>query len=131
MKKVYLLFLSILSLFLIQNVYAETFDGEYSVEYLLRNYNLVTLGHKQLDSKSNLLQFGNTPGSVRLFHITGPALINGDLYGKVYDGVGDDYYYNYYDYHIQENSQYIYLCVSNKKHLILNNQVLKYQLQLI
>ena len=95
MKKVYLLFLSILSLFLIQNVYAETFDGEYSVEYLLRNYNLVTLGHKQLDSKSNLLQFGNTPGSVRLFHITGPALINGDLYGKVYDGVGDDYYYNY------------------------------------
>jgi len=73
----------------------DLYTRDYSISDLLKNYSLVTLGHKQLDSKSKLLQFGNTPGSVRLFHITGPALINGDLYSKVYDGVRDDYYNDY------------------------------------
>ena len=59
MKKGYLLFLSILSLFLIQNVQAETFDGEYSVEYLLKNYNVVTLGNKKYNLQPEVFFKGN------------------------------------------------------------------------
>ena len=62
---------------------------------MLKNYSLVTLGHKQIDSKSKLLEYGNNAGSIKLFHVTGQALIAGDLYGKVYNGIEDDYYKNY------------------------------------
>ena len=58
------------------------YSRSYSLSDLLQNYSLVTLGHKQIDSKSKLLQFGNKPGSIRMFHITGQALISGDLYGE-------------------------------------------------
>ena len=59
----------------------DSYDRDYSISDLLLNYSLVTLGHKELDSKSKLLNYGNNPGSIRLFHITGPALISGSLYG--------------------------------------------------
>ena len=65
---------------------------DYSISDLLQNYNLVTLGHKSIDTKAKLLQFGNTPGSIKLFHISGPVLIAGDLYSKVYEDEIDDYY---------------------------------------
>ena len=79
------------------NYYKETQDyddddysRDYSIKDLLENYSLITLGHKSIDSKSKLLEFGNTPGSVKLFHITGQALIAGDLYGKIYETEQDD-----------------------------------------
>ena len=68
------------------------YTRDYSISDLLQNYSLVTLGHKAIDSKSKLLQFGNNSGSVRLFHITGQALIAGDLYGKEYENEEDDYF---------------------------------------
>ena len=68
------------------------YSRDYSIKDLLENYSLVTLGHKEIDSKSKLLQFGNTPGSVRMFHITGQALITGDLYGKIYEAETDDFH---------------------------------------
>lgn len=53
---------------------------------------MITLGHKEIDTKSRIVNLGNTPGSIKLFHITGPALIKGDLYTKVYTDKIDDYY---------------------------------------
>ena len=70
------------------------YSRDYSIKDLLENYSLVTLGHKVINPKSKLLQFGNKPGSVRMFHITGQALIAGDLYGKTYDNE-EDYLFSY------------------------------------
>ena len=70
------------------------YDRDYSISDLLKNYSLITLGKNQIDSKSKLLEFGNTPGSIKLFHITGQALISGDIYGKVYENEPDSYYTN-------------------------------------
>ena len=62
----------------------------YSISDLLQNYSLITLGHKPIDEKSKLLEYGDVPGSIKLFHITGQALIAGNVYGKVYDGEQDE-----------------------------------------
>ena len=70
----------------------DVYRRDYSIRDLLKNYSLVTLGHKSIDSKSKLLELGNIPGSVKMFHITGQALIAGDLYGKVYENEDDSYY---------------------------------------
>jgi len=59
------------------------YSGDYSIREMLQNYSLVTLGHKAIDSRSKLLELGSKPGSVRLLHITGQALIAGDLYSRV------------------------------------------------
>ncbi|MBQ1551231.1 MAG: choice-of-anchor A family protein [Bacilli bacterium] len=61
------------------------YSRDYSIKDLLENYSLVTLGHKTISSKSKLANLTNRNGSVRLFHITGQALINGDM---VYDTPG-------------------------------------------
>ena len=81
----------------------DIYSRNYSISDLLKNYSLVTLNHKQIDSKSKLLELGNNPGSIRLFHITGPILISGDLYGKVHENEVDDFFNtstnnNYYPY---------------------------------
>ena len=68
------------------------YTRDYSISDLLQNYSLITLGHKAIDSKSKLLEFGNVPGSMRMFHITGQALIAGNSYGKVYQNETDSYY---------------------------------------
>ena len=48
MKKI-ISFLLMIFAFLTINVKAETFDGEYSIDYLLRNYSVVTLGQKDIN----------------------------------------------------------------------------------
>ena len=58
------------------------YSRDYSIKDLLENYNLITLGHKQISSKAKLSNLTNKNGSARLFHITGQALINGDM---IYD----------------------------------------------
>ena len=68
------------------------YTRDYSIKDLLENYNLITLGHKQIDSKSKLLEYGNTPGSVKIFHVTGQTLIAGDLFGSVYNNERDSYF---------------------------------------
>ena len=93
MKKVYLLFLSILSLFLIQNVYAETYDGEYSIEYLLKNYNVVTLGEKATYEGNGTDNYGNTYRQGDLYYnegysnatINGAVLVSGNVNKANYD----------------------------------------------
>lgn len=51
----------------------DIYDGKYSIDELLKNYNVVTLGQKN-NKKSKV-----SSGSVSTFHIAGNFLINGDL----------------------------------------------------
>ena len=83
-KKLILCLLLIISLIITKNVYAETYDGEYSIEYLLRNYNLVTLGGEDLDLPNSAMPNYPPPkytnGRVRnVTDIEGAILINGDF----------------------------------------------------
>jgi len=75
------------------------YSRDYSISDLLQNYSLITLNHKAIDSKSKILQYGNTPGSIKMFHIAGPVLISGDLYGKVYENEVDSYFNSGYNSH--------------------------------
>ncbi len=97
----------------------DIYTRNYSIYDLLKNYNLVTLEHKQIDSKSKLLQFGNTPGSIKMFHIAGPVLISGDLYGKVYANEVDNFFNttnnkNYYNRNIQKFDRVAFDLESNE-----------------
>ena len=83
----------------VNDYYDDYYSRDYSLSDLLQNYNLVTLGHKAIDSKSKILQYGNTPGSIKMFHMTGPVLISGDLYGKVYENEIDSYFNNSNNYY--------------------------------
>ena len=77
------------------------YSRDYSISDLLQNYSLITLEHKQIDSKSKILQFTNKAGSVKIFHVTGQALISGDLYRKTYPNERDDS--NYWHYYYQND----------------------------
>ena len=68
-----------------KNYTDDYYTRDYSIKDLLQNYSLITLGHKRINSKAKLSRLTNKNGSVRLFHITGQALINGDM---VYDKDG-------------------------------------------
>ena len=61
----------------------DKYSGSYSLSELLQNYSIVTLGKKSLDSKTKLAQNGQNTGSLKIFHVTGPVLINGDLYSNI------------------------------------------------
>ena len=69
----------------------DLYTRNYSISDLLQNYSLITLGQKPINQKSKLLELGNRPGSIRLFHITGQALIAGDIYARKYPGTPDEY----------------------------------------
>jgi len=57
----------------------DLYSGSYSLRELLQNYSVVTLGKKNLDSKTKLSQSGLPTGSISLFHSAGPILISGSL----------------------------------------------------
>ncbi len=66
------------------------YSGSYSLSELLQNYSLISLGKKNLESKTQLAQKGQSAGTIRLFHAAGPVLINGDLYSEArYEGNND------------------------------------------
>ena len=106
----------------------DIYTRDYSINDLLQNYNVVTLGHKQLDSKTKLSKSGYRSGSVRLFHITGQTLINGDLYGNVYENEVDDYRNNetYANYTYQKFDRIAFDLESNKvTESFINGDVLR------
>ena len=89
MKKKILLFLfiMIMSIFCITNTYAyDKYDGEYNIEYLLRNYNVVTFGTKPVHSLTRGRYpwhgFGTTGSIDNVFDVGGPVLIEGNYYGS-------------------------------------------------
>lgn len=106
----------------------DIYTRDYSINDLLQNYNVVTLGHKQLDFKTKLSKSGYRSGSVRLFHITGQTLINGDLYGNVYENEVDDYRNNetYANYTYQKFDRIAFDLESNKvTESFINGDVLR------
>ena len=69
--------------FITINVYADDYpddiyNGDYSIEDMLRNYSVVTFGQKSYDSKVTKLK-SYSPGSFGLFHIVGNFIVKGDL----------------------------------------------------
>ena len=81
-KRLFVLFLFIVSLISIKNVYAETYDGEYSVEYLLKNYSVVTLGIKDNNIPGSDDDFFKKGNIGDITNIDGAILINGNYSSK-------------------------------------------------
>ena len=87
-NKIIIIFLLIVSLsFITVNVYADDYsddiyDGDYSIEDMLNNYNVITFGKKDLDSHmldSDMIQNNFSKGDARIFHINSNFLVNGKL----------------------------------------------------
>ena len=85
MKKKIILLLIILLSFITTNVYAYDYSGNYSLNEMLQNYNVITFGKKDLDSNMPTTVTRNTTtypfnkGDVNIFHINGQFLVNGNL----------------------------------------------------
>ena len=68
----------------ISNVYAydyfpdDIYEGDYSLEEMLKNYSVITFGKKEVDSQFQQWT-GISKGDVKLFHINSQFLINGRL----------------------------------------------------
>lgn len=56
----------------------DIYDGNYSLEEMLKNYSVITFGKKEVDSQFQQ-QTGLSKGDVNLFHINSQFLINGKL----------------------------------------------------
>ena len=82
-NKILIIFLLIVSLsFITVNVYADDYsddiyDGDYSLNEMLENYNIITFGKKDLDSQMTQNNFSK--GGAKLFHINSQFLVNGIL----------------------------------------------------
>ena len=58
----------------------DLYTGDYSIEEMLKNYSVVTLGQKDFEKNTVFYRTGNyRKGSAKIFHIAGEFLINGDL----------------------------------------------------
>lgn len=67
------------------NVFAESpkYTGDYTIEAMINQYNVVTLGQEQIHEKIPEYTYTEAQGNVRNFsHIVGPVLIEGEI-GKV------------------------------------------------
>ena len=101
-----LLILILLGGLLITNVYADDYpddiyDGDYSLNEMLENYNIITFGKKELDSRMhNVISYNryspnNRPikkGDATLFHINSQFLINGEIKPSKNQAALSDYY---------------------------------------
>ena len=92
MRKKILILITILCIGLLPRItLAETYDGEYSIEYLLRNYGIVTLGQNDLKIETNNSTIGNINKGDVIFNkyeqesipktdtVEGAVLINGNI----------------------------------------------------
>ena len=82
LKQLTIFLLTISLLLLSKNVYADDYpddiyDGDYSLKEMLKNYNVITFGKKEIDSRMTQSNFSK--GDVRMFHINSRFLINGNL----------------------------------------------------
>lgn len=73
----------ILVFFIASNVYADDYpddiyDGDYSIEDMLKNYNVVTFG-KQGYNPNVQYQMYSGQGTLQLYHSNGNVLVNGDV----------------------------------------------------
>ena len=83
-NKIIIMFLLIVSLsFITVNVYADDYpddiyDGDYSIEDMLKKYNVVTFG-KQGYNPNVQYQMYSGQGTLQLYHSNGNILVNGDV----------------------------------------------------
>ena len=98
-KKLGIVLLIITLLFLtITNVYADDYpddiyDGDYSLQDMLSNYNIITFGKKDLDSQMPQIDFSK--GKAKIFHINSSFLINGNVQVERLDLNGNNYLKSY------------------------------------
>ena len=57
----------------------DVYSGNYSLDELLKNYSVVSLGQKENEKNTKLYQYNSPQGTTNIFHIAGGFLINGDL----------------------------------------------------
>ena len=57
----------------------DIYNGNYSIDELLKNYSIVTLGQKDYHVNSKLKKLTNKKGTAHIFHAAGQLLISGDL----------------------------------------------------
>ncbi len=57
----------------------DLYDSNYSIDELLKNYSIVTLGQKSYSSDSKLKNLTDRNGTAKIYHIGGQFLINGNL----------------------------------------------------
>lgn len=57
----------------------DLYNGNYSIDELLKNYSVITLGTKAYGSNTKLSTLTDTQGTASIFHIAGQFLINGNL----------------------------------------------------
>ena len=80
-RKIIILFMVAVSFVMAKNVYAEQFNGEYSIDYLLRNYNAVTFNNKSYNVPTVYYYTMNnySEGSVYdIQYVEGAVLISGN-----------------------------------------------------
>ena len=83
-KIIIIIFLLIVSLsFITVNVYADDYpddiyDGDYSIEDMLKNYNVVTFGKQGYNSNVQYQMYSGQ-GTLQLYHSNGNVLVNGDV----------------------------------------------------
>ena len=80
-RKMILLFIIVITFVMVKDVYAEKFNGEYSIDYLLRNYSAVTFNNKKYNIPSSVYYTLNnySEGSVyNLHNAEGAVLISGN-----------------------------------------------------
>ena len=64
----------------------DLYTGSYSLDEMLKNYSVVTLGQKQYEKNTVLYKTGGyNKGSAKIFHIAGQFLVSGDLDSKRQD----------------------------------------------
>jgi hypothetical protein len=82
-KKIISILLVLITFFITTNVYADDYsddiyDGDYSLQDMLENYNVITFGKKDLDSQMTQNSFSK--GDLNAYHSNGNILINGSLH---------------------------------------------------
>ena len=85
LKQLTIFLLTISLLLLSKNVYADDYsddiyDGDYSLIEMLKNYNVITFGKKEIDSRMTQSNFSK--GDEYIFHINGQFLVNGTIRNK-------------------------------------------------
>ena len=104
-NKIIIIFLLIVSLsFITVNVYADDYpddiyDGDYSLQEMLENYNIITFGKKDLDSRmpneisyNSNNKFSIFKGDATIFHINSLFLVSGELRPSKNNKSSYDYY---------------------------------------
>ena len=92
-SKILVIFFLIIPILINAEEVNTTYQGEYSIDYLLRNYNVVTF-EKNNNPTYDFIEVMGLPKSNVNINIGGPVLINGDYYNDDFEDEGIEYSIN-------------------------------------